>query len=148
MLGAAPHAGHYRPVCRILALILLSAVMGEIGDFLSGILGWTFPEVWVIGFILLVALIHTIRHRRAMLHFLAILGNHAASGLVGAALLILYVFNGVIGAAPFWKAALGKAYSAEIPRTCKSYLELLACYFIFISALGLSLTLARRKDPS
>ena len=148
MLGAAPHAGHYRPVCRILALILISAVVGEIGDFLSGILGWKIPEIWIIGLILSVALFQTIRHRRAMLHFLAILGNHAASGMVASALLILYVFNRVIGTSPFWKAALGKAYSSEIPRICKSYLELLACYFIFIGALGLSLTLARRKDPS
>jgi len=148
MLGASPHAGHYRPVCRVFALILISAVVGEIEDFLSNILGWKVPQVWVIGLILLVALIDTIRHRRAMLHFLAIMGNHAATGIVVAALLILYVFNRVIGTSPFWRAALGKAYSTEIPRICKSYLELLACYFLLIGALGFSLTLARRKDHS
>ncbi|MES2437761.1 MAG: hypothetical protein V4584_01755 [Verrucomicrobiota bacterium] len=147
MLGAASHAGYNRPVCRVLALGLIAAFVGEIEDFVSGILGWKFPEAWVVGVILLVALITTFRHRRVMLHFLTTLGNHAASGLIGSALLILYVFNRVIGSAKFWKATLGPAFSPEIPRTCKGYLELLACYLIFIGALGLSITLARRKDP-
>jgi len=61
--------------------------------------------------------------------------------------LILYVFDRVIGGQRFWQAALGKAYAPEIPRICKSYLELLACYLIFIGAIGLALTLARRADP-
>ena len=148
MLGASPHAGPYRPVCRILALGLLAAFVGEIEDFVSGILGWHFPEAWVIGAILLMALINTIRHRRVMLHFLAQLGNHAGSGLIGAALLIIYVFNRVIGSATFWKASLGAAFSPNVPKICKSYLELLACYLLFIGALGLSITMARRNEPS
>ena len=148
MFGASPHAGHYRPVCRVLGLGLVAAFVGEIEDFVSEILGWKFPEAWVVGLILLVALITTFRHRRVMFDFLASLGNHAGSGLIAAALLILYVFNRVIGSVTFWKASLGSAFSPNIPRICKSYLELLACYLIFIGALGLSITLARRREPS
>lgn len=148
MLGAAPHAGDYRPVCRVLALGLIAAFVGEIEDFVSGILGWKFPEAWLVGGILLIILITTLRHRRVMIHFFASLGNHAGSGLIAAALLIIYVFNRVIGSAKFWEASLGPAFSPAIPRICKSYLELLACYLIFIGALGLSLTMARRKEPS
>lgn len=148
MLGASSHAGIYNPVCRVLAMGLIAAFVGEIEDFVSGILKWKFPEAWVVGLILLVALITTFRHRRVMLHFLASLGNHAGSGLIGAALLILYVFNRVMGSVHFWKASLGPAFSPSIPRICKSYLELLACYLIFIGALGLSITLARRKEPN
>jgi predicted membrane protein len=149
MLGAAPHAGYNRPVCRVMALGLIAAFVGEIEDFVSGILGWKFPEAWFVGVILLIAVITTFRHRRVMLHFLTTLGNHAGSGLIGSALLILYVFNRVIGSAKFWRATLGDdAFSREIPRTCKSYLELLACYLIFIGVLGLSITLARRKEPT
>ena len=147
MLGASPHAGTYRPVCRILAMGLIAAFVGEIDDFLEGILGWKFPEAWVAGGILLIALITTLRHRRVMLHFLAHLGNHAGSGLVVAALLILYVFNRVIGSATFWKASLGAAFSPDIPKICKGYLELLACYLLFLGALGFSITLARRDEP-
>ncbi len=146
ILGASSHAGPNRPACRVMALGLLAAFVGEIEDFLSDILGLNFPEEWVIGVILLVALITIMRHRRAMVHFTAILGNHAGTGLIGAALLIIYVFNRVIGGPTFWKACLGPdAFSPEIPKICKSYLELLACYLIFIGTLGLSITLARRK---
>jgi hypothetical protein len=147
MFGAAPHAGAYRPVCRVLGMGFIAAVVGEIEDFVSGILGWQFPESWVVGVILLVALITALRHRRAMIHFLACFGNHAGSGFIAAALLINYVFNRVVGSPTFWKASLGPAFSPAIPKICKSYLELLACYLIFIGALGLSITLARRKGP-
>jgi hypothetical protein len=148
MLGAAPHAGAYRAVCRVLAMGLIAAFVGEIEDFVSGVLGWKFPEAWLVGGILLIALITALRHRRMMIHFFATLGNHAGSGFIGAALLIIYLFNRVIGRAPFWKAALGEAFSPSIPRICRSYLDLLACYLIFIGALGLSITMARRKEPS
>lgn len=148
ILGAASHAGNNRPVCRVMAFGLIAAFVGEIEDFISGILGWKFPEAWFVGVILLIALITTFRHRRVMLHFLSTMGNHAGSGLIGSALLILYVFNRVIGSAKFWRATLGDDFTPEIPKMCKSYLELLACYLIFIGVLGLSITLARRKEPS
>lgn len=148
MFGASAHAGAYRPVCRILGMGLVAGFVGEIEDFVSGILGWKFHEAWVVAGILLVALITTLRHRRVVVYFFAQLGNHAGSGLIGAALLILYVFNRVIGGTIFWQASLGPAFSPLIPKICKSYLELLACYLLFIGTLGLSITLARRDEPS
>ena len=148
ILGASTHAGRNRPVCRVLALGLLAAFVGEIDDFISGIMGINFPEGWVVGVILLFALITSYRHRRVMFYFFSTMGNHAGSGLIGSALLIIYVFNHMIGSAQFWKATLGTAFSPEVPRICKSYLELLAFYLIFIGILGLSITLARRREPS
>lgn len=148
MLGAAPHAAESRPVCRVMAMGLIAAFVGEIEDFVSDILGRKFPEGVVIGVILLVALITVLRHRRVMVRFAAELGNHAGAGFIAAALLIIYVFNRVIGSAAFWEASLGPAFSPSIPRICKSYLELLACYLIFIGTLGLSITLARRREAS
>jgi predicted membrane protein len=147
ILGASAHAGKNRAVCRIFALGLFAAFVGEMEDFISGILGRKFPEGWAIGVILLLALITGLRHRREVAHFAATLGNHAGSGFIAAALLITYVFNRVIGSSKFWQACLGPAFSPEIPRICKSYLELLACYLIFIGTLGLSITLARRTEP-
>lgn len=147
VLGASPHAGPNRPVCRVLALLLIAAFVGEIEDFLSEILRLKFPEGWVVGSILLVALITIFRHRRSVLHFVSTVGNHAGSGLIGAALLILYVFNKVFGSARFWRASLGTAFTPEIPKICKSYLELFGCYLVFIGIVGLSITLARRREP-
>jgi predicted membrane protein len=146
--GASSHAGAYRSVCRVLGMGFIAAFVGEIEDFFSGILGWPFPEAWVIGVILLAMLLQMLKHRRVMVHFAATLGQHAGSGLIAGALLIIYVFNRVIGSEAFWKVSLGDAFSSDIPKICKSYLELLACYLIFIGALGLSITLARRREPS
>lgn len=147
MLGGSPHAGHNRPVCRVLTIGLLIALVGEIDDFVTDILGRHFPEVWIVAVLLVIAIVSIAKHRKIMLHFFSTLGNHAGSGLIGSALLILYVFNHVIGSSKFWRATLGnEAFSPEIPRICRSYLELLACYLIFLGALGLSITLARRKE--
>lgn len=148
MFGAMPHAGAYRSVCRVLGLGFLAAFIGEIEDFVSKILGWKFPEAVVVAAIMVVMLVTMIRHRRIMAHFLATLGNHAGSGFIASALLIIYVFNRVIGGPTFWKATLGDAFTPDIPKICESYLELLACYLIFIGALGLSITLARRREPN
>ncbi len=114
---------------------------------MTEILGWKFPEALIVGIIVVIALVTSLRHRRVMGHFIGTLGNHAGSGFIGAALLILYIFNKPFGSARFWRAALGTAYSPEIPKICKSYLELFGCYLIFLGVLGLSITLARRKEP-
>ncbi len=145
--GATAHAGKNRPVCRILALGLAAAVVGKVEDFASLILGRPFPENWVVGAILVVVLITGIRHKRVVVEFVGTVGTHAGSGLIAAALLILYVFDRVIGRPRFWQAALGQAFAPEIPRICKGYLDLLACYLLFIGAIGLALTLARRAEP-
>ena len=147
MLGAAPHAGRNRPVCLVLALLLIAAFVGEIEDFISSFLHLKFPEGWVAGTILLVAVITAFRHRRVVVHFVSTMGNHAGTGLIGSALLILYVFNKLFGSSKFWKASLGPTISPEVSKICKSYLELFGCYLVFVGIVGLSITLARRKEP-
>lgn len=146
MLGALAHSGHRRSVCRVLAFGLAAALVGELEDFISGILKWPFPDAWVIGALLFAALITVIRHNRVMLRFFRSMGHHAGAGFIGAALLILYVFNRVVGAPQFWQASLGDAFSPEIPKICKSYLELLACYFVLVGSIGLAITLGRREE--
>lgn len=146
LFGAAAHAKLYRPACRVLGLILFAAFIGEIEDFIHGIMGWNFPDKWIIGLALFAALITSLRHKREMVSFAGTLGQHAGAGFIAAALIILYVFNRVIGSEPFWRATLGEDFSPKVPHNCRSYLELLACYLLFIGSLGLSITFARRKD--
>ena len=148
MIGALGHAGPRRAVCRVLAFGLAAALVGELEDFISGIMDWPFPDVWVIGFLLAAGLFTAVRHRWVMLRFFETLGRHAGAGFIGAALLIIYVFNRVVGQPQFWQASLGDGFPSEIPRICKSYLELLACYLIFVGSLGLAITLARREEPT
>lgn len=146
MIGAMAHSGHRRSVCRVFAFGLGAALVGELEDFISGILKWPFPDALVIGILLAAALITILRHRRVMLRFFDTMGHHAGAGFIAAALLILYVFNRVVGSPQFWQASLGDAFSPEIPRICKNYLELLACYLIFVGTLGLAITLGRREE--
>lgn len=146
MFGAQSHTGAYRPVARVLGLGLVAAVIGELEDFLSGFLGVRFPEGQVIAVVLLIALVTALRHKRVMMHFFSTVGRHAGSGFVAAALLILYVFNRVIGRERFWQATLGEAFSPEIPKICGAYLELLACYLIFVGTLGYAISMTRRPQ--
>lgn len=147
ILGALAHAGYNRPVCRVLAYSLCAALVGELEDFISGILSWPFPDIFIISILLSAAIFTGLRHKIVMLRFFENIGHHAGAGFIGSALLIIYVFNLIIGADPFWQISLGEAFSPEIPKICKSYLELLACYLIFIGTSGLAITLARRNDP-
>jgi len=146
MFGASTHVGMFRPVCRMLGFGLIAALIGELEDFISGILGRYFPDIWLISAALLAALITAVKHKRVVFLFISTIGQHAASGLIAAALLILYVFNRVIGSSKFWQATLGDAFSPQIPRICESYLELLACYLIFVGTLGYAISLARRPE--
>ncbi|MBC7981185.1 MAG: hypothetical protein H7Y36_11535 [Armatimonadetes bacterium] len=146
MIGALAHAGQNRPVCRVIAFLLAAAVVGELEDFISGILKWRFPEAWAIGILIFAALVTALRHRRVMLEFFAKMGHHAGAGFIAAALLILYVFNRVISTQQFWRVSLGDDFSPLVPKICKSYLELLACYLIFVGVLGLAITVARREE--
>lgn len=148
MIGALAHAGSKRAVCRVMAFGLAAALVGELEDFISGMMNWPFPDAWVIGGLLFAALVTALRHKGVMLRFFETLGHHAGAGFIGAALLIIYVFNRVIATPQFWKASLGDAFSPEIPRICNSYLELLACYLIFVGSLGLAITIGRREEPS
>jgi len=91
-------------------------------------------------------LITVFRHRRVMIRFFETMGHHAGAGFIAAALLILYVFNRVISTEQFWEASLGGPVSPEVPKICKTYLELLACYFILVGSIGLAITLGRREE--
>lgn len=147
MFGAQSHTGAYRPVARVLGLGLVAALIGEMEDFLSGFLGIRFPEGPVIALVILFALITAIRHKRVVVHFFSTIGRHAGSGFITAALLIIYVFNRIMGRPKFWQATLGDAYSPEVPVICSGYLELLACYLIFVGSLGFAISMARREEP-
>ena len=147
IFGAQSHSGAYRPVARVLGLGLMAALIGELEDFLSQFLGIRFPEGPVIGVMLLVALVTAVRHKRIVVHFAGTLGRHAGSGFIAAALLIIYVFNRIMGRAKFWQVTLGDAFTPDVPKICSAYLELLACYLIFVGALGFAISLTRREEP-
>jgi hypothetical protein len=85
------------------------------------------------------------RRRREFLHFVGFASRHPASGFVTAALIIVYAFSRVFGSKAFWRATLDGQHHPDTPRICQAYLELLACYFILLAAIGFCLPLTRRR---
>ncbi len=146
-VGGSRHAGRFRPICRVFAFGLAAASLGEIEDVLVMAFGHGIKVIWVTVPLVAAALFTLVRHRAATGLFIASLMRHAGTGMLAAALLILYVFNRVFASRAFWKAALGDAYKPEIPAICGAYLELLACYFVFVGTIGLVLMFVRRLLP-
>lgn len=146
-IGGTRHAGRYRPICRVFAFGLAAASFGELEDVLGLAFGRGFKVIWLTGPLWFAAFFTLLRHRAATGLFVASLMRHAGTGMIAAALLILYVFNRVFASQAFWKAALENAYTPETATICGAYLELLACYFVFVGTVGLVLMFIRRLLP-
>ena len=102
---------------------------------------------WLFLPFLLVALFYFSRDRRSLTRFIDLAARQPASGFIAAALVLIYVFSGFFGSSAFWKATLESDFHPDLPRICQEYLELLACYFIFVGVVGFCLS-AGRPDPS
>ncbi len=147
-VGAIPHTGTYKPICRAFAFTLAAALVGELEDVISDVLGKAFPAKWLVIPFLAGTAITLLRHRKVTLHLVTILTRQAGFGFLACAFIILYIFNPVFGSEPFWQAALGEDFRPRIPVVCRSYLELLACYFVLVAVVSLTVAFANRsEDP-
>jgi hypothetical protein len=143
LLAASSHAGRFKPIYQALAIGCLAAFLGEapwVGDFLP------FEED-----LLLIPLLGSIaylflKNPRETLRFVGLSARHPASGFIAAALIIIYVFADFFGSRRFWEASLEGDVPEGLPKICSAYLELLACYFIFVGVIGFTLPLRRGKD--
>lgn len=143
LLAAAAHAGRFRPIYQALALGCLAATIGEVPwleDFLPFDKDWLLvPTLGGLGYLLL-------KNPRETLRFVGLSARHPASGFIAAAIIIIYVFAKFLGSHAFWEASLEGDVPDGLPRICSAYLELLACYFIFVGVVGFTLPLRRGKD--
>lgn len=144
LLAAAGHAGRFRPVYQALSLGCLAATIGEapwLEDFLP------FSPDWLLVPTLAAITILLVKNPRETLRFVALSARHPASGFIAAAIIIIYVFAKFFGSRTFWEASLEGADIPEgLPKICSAYLELLACYFIFVGVVGFTLPLRKGKD--
>ncbi|MDQ8192081.1 hypothetical protein [Roseibacillus persicicus] len=143
LLAAAAHAGRFRPIYQALGLGCLAATIGEVpwlDDFLPFDKDWLLvPTLGAIGYLF-------IKNPRETLRFIGLSARHPASGFIAAALILIYVFANFIGSRAFWEASLEGEVPPGLPQICSAYLELLACYFIFVGVIGFTLPLRRGKD--
>jgi len=144
LFATAPHAGPYRAVYRSLGLLTVAILIAEIGEAIDNIIEPLRHEVFVVALLIVIGL--TLLHRRKeFLHFVGFASRHPASGFVVAAVILVYAFSRVFGSNAFWNATLDGQHHPDTPRVCRAYLELLACYFVFLGAIGYCLPITRRR---
>lgn len=143
LLAASAHAGRFRPIYQALALGCLAATIGE-APWISYFL--PFKEDLLLIPILGGMTLLFIKNRRETLRFIGLSARHPASGFIAAAIIIIYVFANFFGSNAFWEASLEGHVPSGLPKICSAYLELLACYFIFVGVVGFTLPLRRGKD--
>jgi hypothetical protein len=144
LFATAPHAGPYRAVFRSLGFITVATLIGEIGEAIDKIIAPLRHEYVVIALFIWTGLT-LLRRRKETLHFIGFASRHPASGFVLAAIILVYAFSRVFGSEAFWAATLDGQHHPDTPYICRAYLELLACYFTLLGAIGFCLPITRRR---
>ena len=142
--ATAPHAGPFRAVYRSLGFLSVTLLIAEIEGAINEIIDPLRHEYLVVP-ILIWAGLTLLRRRRETLHFIGFASRHPASGFALSAIILVYAFAPAFGSRAFWKISLGATYDPESPSICRAYLELLACYFFLLAAIGFCLPLVRRR---
>lgn len=141
--AAAPHAGRLKPIFRALAVGALAAALGEYARPLQSLI--TPIEVeWFITAMLIYIGYTFLRNYKAFSRFWGYASKRPAAGFLLAGLILAYVFGEVFGSNEFWEASLGGGFNPDTPEVVESYLELLACYFIFVASVGFCLPVTKR----
>ena len=144
LFATAPHAGPYRAIYRSLGFITIAALLGEIGEAIDNLIDPLRHEYFIVALFIWTGLT-LLRRRKETLHFIGFASRHPASGFVLAAIILVYAFSRVFGSEAFWSATLDGQHHPDTPRVCRAYLELLACYFVLLGAIGYCLPLTRRR---
>ena len=148
LLAASSHAGRFGPIYQGMSFAVIAAAVGELENALAGLLPGKTSH-WVFLPFVLVAAWKFLRHRRESLRFIGLAARHPSSGVIAAALSLIYVFGRFFGSRAFWQATLeSDNFPADLPRICRGYLELLSCYFIFVGVVGFCLPVTRRPGAS
>ncbi|MBJ06787.1 MAG: hypothetical protein CMO40_06685 [Verrucomicrobiaceae bacterium] len=142
--ATAPHAGPFRAVYRSLGFLGVALLVAEIEGAINDVIDPLRHEYIVVPLLIWAGLTLS-RRRRETLHFIGFASRHPASGFALAAIILVYAFAPAFGSKAFWKTSLGASYDPEIPSICRAYLELLACYFLLLAAIGFCLPLVRRR---
>ena len=142
--AAMPHAGKLSPIFSALGFGAIAAAIGEYADTIEGLIKFIKVE-WIVWPLFGIIAWKIFGNLKAFSQFWGYASKKPAAGFLLAGIIIAYVFGEVFGSKEFWQASLGTTVHREIPQVVESYLELLACYFIFISSLGFCLPITNRR---
>jgi len=143
--GTARHAGELRPFYQILGACAFASAIGESDGLIESTTGVAVEILYIPIFLFI--LIKFQKNRGQFGEFFHELTSHPAAGFFASAFMMSYVLARFLGASFLWKATLGENYHPDVPTTVKSYLELLACYLLFVGTIGLCLA-PRKHDPT
>lgn len=141
--AAAPHARKMKPIFHACGILGITAAISEHDQILNQLISpirWKWM-LFPIGLYLVFAIA---KNQRAFRAFIEMATKTPASGFLGAALILIYFFSSIFGSDKFWIAALNTPPPPELSDTLREYLELLACYFIFIATAGFCLPLTKK----
>ena len=141
--GAAKSAGEIGPFYRVMGAGGIAAALGEADYLVNDNLN--IPS-WILFVIpALYILFLSLKYRRQFPAFYTEFTSHPAAGFFASAFMMIYVLARLLGTPHLWKATLKSNYHPDVPSTVQGYLELLACYLLFVGTIGLCLR-DRRHD--
>ena len=144
--ATASHAGRLRPIFIALGLGGICAAIGEYRNILESLIPikaeWLQYPLFAI-----IAYLFT-RYIKPFGRFWGLASRQPTSGFLVAGVILAYVFGEAFGSKDFWEASLGVGYDKRIPSIVQAYLELLACYFIFVATIGFCLPITKRAKTS
>ena len=147
LMAASSHAGRFQPTYKGMSFATMAAAVAEFEDVLHHFIPSGWSKLAFVPFAL-VSIYYFVRYKRETLRSAGLASRHPASGFIGAALIIIYVFSRFFGSRRFWRATLEDDFPRDLPDICSGYLELLACYFILVGIVGFCLPLSRRSGGS
>ena len=142
--AASSHAGRLAPMFKVFGYGAVTAAIGEYAGPLESLLDPVQSE-WIVAPFFIIIAYNLLRYPKAFSMFLGYASSKPTAGFLLAGVIIAYVFAGVFGSPQFWTACLGAGFHPETPDIVESYLQLLACYFIFVSSMGFCIPVARRQ---
>ncbi len=143
--ATVPHAGSFGPIYRAWGIACLGVLVAEIGRAIDHLIDPLRHEYIMVA-LLAIILITLARHRKVFLRFVGLASRHPASGFMAAAVILVYAFARVFSSEAFWSATLDGQHHPDTPKVCAAYLELLACYFVLLGAIGFCIPLTRRAQ--
>ncbi|MDA7506152.1 hypothetical protein N9A89_00220 [Akkermansiaceae bacterium] len=143
--GSSRSAGETGPFYKIMGAGGIAAALGEIDGLARSISNLPSWAIFVLPAIYILVLFF--KNRRIFPAFYTEFSTHPAAGFFASAFIMIYVLARFLGTPLLWKAALEANYHPDIPETVQGYLELLACYLLFVGSIGLCLR-DRKHDPT
>jgi len=143
--AAAPHAGRIKPIFQALGFGAVAGAIGEYAVPLEDLLSPMKTE-WLLWPIFVVIAYLFFSDTKAFSRFWGYASRRPAAGFMFAGLIIAYVFVELFGSSWFWQKHLGTGFDPRIPKVVDAYLELLACYFIFVASIGFALPVTGRAN--